>query len=308
MKVCYTSDLHGRELLYQQLLELVEREQPTVLLFGGDQCPIKLKPDAAKLQEQWLCARFSQFLESVRHICRVYWTSGNNDLASTLEIIEDFQRQDLIIQTDLRWVEIGSGWSVLGFPFGPISGWIYKDWERRDIEQAAESLSPSVSYVSQNGIVEEVKTDDLIRSRPTLQVLLTDLPKPPDTTHAVLACHYPPYASELDQSVMGGSIGSKALHDYLLRSSMALACHGHVHEAPYLSGYWIRSVNGTLCLNPGQLGNQLHAVLFDTDDLEDTMIHTVFGCVDRVRIPQRSIHSIREEIEQWWRKIGALSE
>ena len=56
-----------------------------------------------------------------------------------------------------------------------------------------------------------------------------------------------------------------------------LTLHGHIHESPNVSGSYTDRIGRTLCVNPGQSVECLHAVLFDTNNLWATMCHTVFG-------------------------------
>jgi Icc-related predicted phosphoesterase len=56
-----------------------------------------------------------------------------------------------------------------------------------------------------------------------------------------------------------------------------LTLHGHIHESPAVSGSYADRIGRTLCVNPGQSPDRLHAVIFDTDDLCATMCHTIFA-------------------------------
>jgi len=56
-----------------------------------------------------------------------------------------------------------------------------------------------------------------------------------------------------------------------------LTLHGHIHESPMVSGSYAERIGRTLCVNPGQSPERLHAVIFDTDDPYTTLVHTVFG-------------------------------
>ena len=94
MKLCFTSDLHGDEQLYTRLVDLIHRERPDILLLGGDQCHTETGDSAIKEQQAWLLTEFRRFLEEIRPVCSVYWTSGNHDLAGNLPAVIELQRQN----------------------------------------------------------------------------------------------------------------------------------------------------------------------------------------------------------------------
>jgi len=53
--------------------------------------------------------------------------------------------------------------------------------------------------------------------------------------------------------------------------------HGHIHEAPEVGGIWIEHLGSTVCINPGQSPDELHAVMFHLDDVPGEFEHTVYG-------------------------------
>jgi Icc-related predicted phosphoesterase len=298
MKICYTSDLHGDQNAYRQLLDLVEKHQPTVLLLGGDLCPTVFEANAIDIQRRFLSTVFYRFVETIHSTSQVYWASGNHDLCGAFDVLNSFEKQGLMMRSDLRWLAIGESWQVLGFPFGPVSNWVYKDWERRDDDQSAKLPGPAVSYASYSGNITEVKTREFMNSYPSLFSELMALPEPVDASRAILLAHSPPYRSGLDKCAFGKHVGSRALCNYLLGSPCAVACHGHVHESPYMTGCWTSTVGGTLCVNPGQWGSTLHAITFDTMDVASTLTHTLFGRTGEKKIHHQSAFAIRRELER----------
>ena len=63
MKLCFTSDLHGDKQLYTQLVDLIHRERPDILLLGGDQCHTVTGDSAIEEQQAWLLTEFRGFLK-----------------------------------------------------------------------------------------------------------------------------------------------------------------------------------------------------------------------------------------------------
>ena len=57
-----------------------------------------------------------------------------------------------------------------------------------------------------------------------------------------------------------------------------LALHGHIHEAPEVSGSYFDWIGKALCVNPGQFTKRkanLHAVTFEIEKAEETLRHTL---------------------------------
>jgi len=307
LKICYTSDLHGNLVLYQQLLHLIIEENVEALLLGGDQCPSKSGSGAIEYQKHWLLTSFREFLQLIQYRCQVYWTSGNHDLAGTLNIIKDFERANLIIQCNLRKSFLCEGWAVIGFPFLPINdGWPYKDWERLDVNQTLKFKDKRSIYITQNGRLEQIQLNEWLQSSQDIESLLNEMLGITLSNKTVLVSHCPPFKSGLDENAFHKSIGTKALLNFLLNAKITLACHGHVHEAPYITHKWIQTINSTVCINPGQWGKQLHAIIFDINDIHKSIKHTIFGKIEDGKIPYIKSKAIQKEIKQYW-KTAMLS-
>jgi len=279
MKVFFTTDLHGSRWHYDQLQKSILQEKPDILLLGGDQCPTAFGEGAIAKQQHWLKTEFRDFLEAVLPICKTIWASGNHDLVGALDVLEDLQREGLVIQSNYKWIEIGPDLFLLGFPYGPASwGWCYKDWERRDGRRRINLSKYSHYFTTENGEYREIDGKKFFQIRPSLEELLQCIEStPPKKSKLLLLAHYPPYRSGLDES-MNGPIGSRTIFQYIRKNKFDAVCCGHVHESPYLSKEWVHRIGKTICINPGQLGGEnLNAVIFDTEDIEGSLIHTVFG-------------------------------
>ena len=301
MKLCFTSDLHGDKQLYTQLVDLIHRERPDILLLGGDQCHTVTGDSAIEEQQVWLLTEFRRFLEEIRPICCIFWTSGNHDLAGNLPAVTELQCQNLITNCDLQPVDLGEDISLLGFPFGPVNGWPYRDWERLDTDQSLPLKQYPQSFLTVNGRMDQVRTDDYFRSLPRLADLLDESLRQVQGNHILLLSHYPPYGINLDISSYGHQIGCRKLREVLPSSDITMVCSGHVHEAPYLTGCWFKTIGPTLCVNPGQWGEKLHALLIRTEDIQESLVHTVFGNYENSYIPRYSAEEMRRVLEQRWK-------
>jgi Icc-related predicted phosphoesterase len=97
--------------------------------------------------------------------------------------------------------------------------------------------------------------------------------------------HSPPFGTRLDLIQGGKSAGSRSIKAFIERNQPVLTLHGHIHESPELSGAYIDRIGKTLSINPGQSAwsggdvMKLHAVTFEIEDVERTLIHARFSKV-----------------------------
>jgi Icc-related predicted phosphoesterase len=89
--------------------------------------------------------------------------------------------------------------------------------------------------------------------------------------------HAPPFQTNLDVLYDGRPVGSRAIRQFIEKNRPHLTLHGHIHEAPSRSGsHWVK-IGNTVCINPGQTTDELHAVMFKLEDVLNKMNHTIFG-------------------------------
>lgn len=301
MRLCFASDLHGLEAHYRQLYDLVRREHPQALLLGGDQCPLTFGATNESQQRHWLATCFRDFLAAVSPICPVYWTSGNHDLAATLDELERLAQEFRLYLCDGRCLALGDGLSLAGLCYGPISGWPFIDWEAPDEGQSPSSHATQ-AFATIDGRLTPVQSTAYFAGRPTLaqrwEVLAV---ADPSTT--LLVSHYPPFGTGLDWTASERFVGSHALMTHLAGHAYPLALHGHIHEAPFLSGYWARQLGPTVAVNPGQWIDGLHAILFEWPNVVATLTHTVFGRVWSVAETQTPT-AMRQQLDAFLRRHG----
>jgi Icc-related predicted phosphoesterase len=94
--------------------------------------------------------------------------------------------------------------------------------------------------------------------------------------------HSPPFGTRLDVIQGGKPAGSRSIKTFIEKNQPLLTLHGHIHEAPELSGAYMERIGETLSVNPGQFiwtgrdASRLHAVTFDLDNVEETISHNCF--------------------------------
>jgi Icc-related predicted phosphoesterase len=72
-------------------------------------------------------------------------------------------------------------------------------------------------------------------------------------------------------------VGSRAVRDFLSQRRPRVSLHGHIHEAPALSGTFAEMLGETLVVNPGRTYESLDAVVFEWEDPAGTLRHSRLG-------------------------------
>jgi hypothetical protein len=98
-----------------------------------------------------------------------------------------------------------------------------------------------------------------------------------DPAKTICVFHCPPYGTGLDTLYSGKAIGSRSIAAFITKNTPLASMHGHIHEAPYMSGWYHSMIGPTLAVNPGHHPGNLHAVSFDTEDPGKSITHRVFG-------------------------------
>jgi Icc-related predicted phosphoesterase len=280
MRVVYTSDLHGNRAQYSQLLHLAAEQGAQAIVLGGDLLPNDPEPARGMLlQREFVRAFFAPWLQRIRTEFRaltVYALPGNEDWASTTDLLVDLAEARLFYPLHQRaWPLNGSTW-LAGSSLVPITPFAPKDWDR------LEGIGPEPPWPaggglrSAYGLLRPITLADL-QALPTLVDELASLAAQSEPARTIYVLHCPPYGTTLDRLEDGRSVGSRAVRAFIERYQPPLTLHGHIHESPLVSGSFVDRIGQTLCVNPGQTAERLHAVIFDTDDPGASLCHTVFA-------------------------------
>ncbi|HOS96756.1 MAG TPA: metallophosphoesterase, partial [Deltaproteobacteria bacterium] len=203
---------------------------------------------------------------------RVLYTPGNHDWIPAVELLGRLLPQALNIhETPCRM----DGITFSGYACVTDSTFWVKDYARRDL--AKDPYVPSkFAIVSRTDRLMHSPGGEYATARRSMEEDLSDLDLP-DPLRSVCVFHCPPYATGIDTLHNGKPIGSRAIRAFLERTQPLLSLHGHIHEAPYVSGVFSTRVGSCIAANPGQGARTLHALVFDTDDPGSSLTHSVFG-------------------------------
>ena len=281
MRVIYTADLHGIETLYNQLLSLVRYSRPDIIIIGGDLLP-KDGPFESLVEKQhdFIRGFLKQALVKIKNILReteCYVMMGNDDFLVNLPALEALQNQGLLKLLHSRKYLFKDGFEVIGYRNVPPTPFSNKDNERIDTPDAAREPQYYAACASTPQGLKTIDAESYFQSKPTVEEELRALPVPESYQRAVYVMHAPPFRSGLDTLFDGRPIGSHAIRDFIEKNQPYLTLHGHIHEAPLVSGIYSCKIGNTHCVNPGQGTTQLHAVSFELPDIESTLRHTILG-------------------------------
>jgi len=272
----FASDLHGSTDRYRALFAAVQLECPRAVFLGGDLLP-----------HHWAFLRGSgdfipdvleKGVRTVQEQCgddapAFFLILGNDDDRASEEAFIEGDRQGLWTYAHEHWAALDSE-HVLGYAYVPPTPFLLKDWERFDVSR---SIDPGC--VSPEEGQRTVPVDpDAIRYG-TIAADLERLAEDREVDRAIFLFHSPPYHTALDRAGLDGKsvdhvpldvhVGSIAIQRFIEARQPLLTLHGHIHEAPRLTGEWRVQIGRTHCFTAAHDGPELALVRFDLDDLEN---------------------------------------
>jgi uncharacterized protein len=272
----FVSDLHGKIDLYEKLLASVKSECPSAVFLGGDLLPratLSTGPTrlaAADFVANYLIPAFAQVRDSLKDLYpQVFLIPGNDDPRREVEQILAAENLGIWRYCHGRKLALGDS-SIYGYACVPPTPFSLKDWERYDVSRYVPPgcVSPEEGFRSTPVEESEIKWG-------TIQKDLAALVGADPLDRAVLLAHTPPYDTSLDRAGLDGRtyehvevdvhVGSIALRRLIEERQPMLTLHGHVHEAPRLTGEWRIQIGRTVCINGAHDGPELALVCFDLE-------------------------------------------
>jgi Icc-related predicted phosphoesterase len=270
----FVADLHGRTGRYLTLFDLVRREGPRGVFFGGDLLPHGMDSSwtTAADQTDFLTDFLLPELRRLRSgmggdFPQMFFILGNDDPGLHAATLQGGEQEGL-----LHYVHGGKAgygpFTVYGYACIPPSPFLLKDWERYDVsrfvdpgciapEDGRRTIGPGLRTLKNTTIANE----------------LALLAGEDDLTHAICLFHCPPYGGVLDRAALDGKmvdhvpldvhIGSIAIQRFIADRQPLLTLHGHVHESFTLTGKWQETSGRTLSLSAATERPELALVRFD---------------------------------------------
>jgi Icc-related predicted phosphoesterase len=280
MRLAYAADLHGNVALYRALLDLASVRGAQAVVVGGDLLPHEPRADRAiQRQRSFIEREIRPLLErfhSDNPAVAVFLLAGNDDWAEAIAGLADLEADGLAYALHGRSFKLSQAdvW-VAGYACVPPTPFSMKDYERPDAG-SRRAAGFGRAYVSSATGLEPLE-EQAFYQRPSIAAELAELALLSDPTHTIYVCHTPPADTPLDLMAGQRHVGSHGLRSFIEQYQPPLTLHGHIHEAPALSGRYACQIGATWCVNPGREPQHLHAVTFDTDDLAGTLHHSIYG-------------------------------
>ena len=288
MKFLYTSDLHGKIHLYQELFLLAISSSAEIIGLGGDLLPsfpptkqyTDMIPNQKTFIDQFLLPFLKQVIETTT-VKKVFLIPGNWDVGYPYLFEEPMGGMIDLAQKAYR---LWNGYELIGYPYVPPTPFRPKDYEKMDDSEAAWPPQKNPSYIKSSRQSDQLTAVDpylYLRNHETIREDLIRLPKPLYQKKAIYIMHSPPFGTRLDMIQEGKPAGSRTIRFFIEENQPLLTLHGHIHESPGLSGVYFDRIGETFSINPGQfVWTKLHAITFDIEDIEGTLKHT---CLSGVR-------------------------
>jgi uncharacterized protein len=279
MRLVYSADLHGDLASYEAFLDLAVKQDARAAIVGGDLLPHAIRLEGAlEIQRAFIHERLRPLLErfhAAHPTIGIYLLPGNDDWAAAIAALDELEHDRLFFPLHERVYELGSGLRIAGYGCVPLTPFSIKDYERRDMGPLPAS-DFGMAYVSWEGAIRPVGAGELA-DLPSIAEAMAELARQSDPGRTIYVCHTPPADTSLDQMPRNRHVGSQAVRQFIAKHTPPLTLHGHIHEAPQLSGQYAIRLGSTWSVNPGHDQRRFGAVALDTHDIEGTIEHTIFG-------------------------------
>ncbi len=271
----FVSDLHGSVERYRKLYSAIETERPAAVFVGGDLLPHLRTAalGAGDFISDVLASGFCRLRSAMgTGYPRVFLILGNDDDRASEPAFIEGDDQGLWVYSHEQWGAVGA-FQVLGYSHVPPTPFQLKDWERYDVSRFTDPgcVSP------ERGVRTVPVNPDSVRFG-TIASDLERLADGHDFDDTIVLFHSPPYGTSLDRAALDGRmvdhvpvdvhVGSIAIQRFIERHQPRVTLHGHIHEAPRITGTWRVTIGRTHCLTAAHDGPELALVRFDLDDLD----------------------------------------
>jgi uncharacterized protein len=279
MRIVFTSDLHGSALHYEQLETWLRAATPDVLILGGDLLPDGDRYNPLGTQVAYLEREFMPRMDAWHEAhprMSVLCIAGNHEWACAWDTLAAHHAAGRIVLLTHERGWARDGVTFIGYSSTPPTPHWAKDFERLDVAGDTFVSSEGSIWDRKAQRVRDVELGTYFAAQPTVADELAQAMHPAGPW--ILVAHAPPIDTRLDRlPTIPHPIGSRAVRTFIEATQPLCALHGHLHESPEVTGHFCDRIGGTLCVNPGQHLKRLQAVVFDVEQPERTIRHTVFS-------------------------------
>ena len=276
----FVSDLHGDIDKYRKLFDAIVRLRPAGVFFGGDLLPHGfgrvggINRHHRDFINDFLAEELMQVREKLKDdYPEIFVILGNDDARIEEAAVIEVATRRIWHYLHMNGVTF-RGFDIYGYAHTPPSPFLFKDWERYDVSRYVDPgcIAPTDGRLTVPVSEGELKYGTIAED---LKILAGDN----DLSQAVFLFHAPPYRTKLDRAALDGkmvdyvpldvNVGSIAVHRFIEARQPLLTLHGHIHEAPRLTGSWRDNIGDTLCFTAAHDGPELALVQFDLEKPEN---------------------------------------
>lgn len=272
MAIVVLSDLHGIRSRFEKARRLLD-DGIKVLLLAGDIA----KNGSPDFQQTNVRTCFEILLLGKRDV-RIFAIPGNDDW----EIVEEILREtpEVIVPTDKAY-PLDDSFSIIGYPYVPITPFLFKDYEKWDDDQYPElPTDPAeleTAMITHRINLEGYRSRGLERYEfrfdpgnrmDNISADMKKLALLSDPQKTVYLFHCPPFGFfDFGIAIEGRvHIGSRSIAEFIRKNNPWLTIHGHSHEAvSVMKGEFAFNIGNSIGVAVGA-GNDpavLHGVLVD---------------------------------------------
>lgn len=275
LKGIFISDIHGSIPRYQHLFQIIRKETPDAVFFGGDILPLHLTKHTTmeEFVETTIFSEMKKIQKSRDKKIRFFVIMGNDDPRMYEHLFVKADNAGFLDYIHQKTISYKKQY-ITGYSFVPPTPFQLKDWERYDISQYVDvgAVSPEHGKRTVDVPLDEIKYS-------TIACDLEILSKQSPLRKTIYLFHSPPYHSCLDQADLHGKkvdhapidvhVGSIAIQRFITDHQPLLTLHGHVHESASITGRWKQKVDDTYSFSAAHHGSELAVVRFDTNHLDE---------------------------------------
>lgn len=268
MNIAAISDLHGLRPRFEKATQLLDKGIKN-LLIAGDIAPLGYP----EVQQANVRQNF-EFLLQGRSNVEVYAIPGNDDWKIVHKTLQEFP--ELIIPTD-RAYPLEDGFSIVGYPYVPITPFNVKDYEKwespeypelptnpKELEDSLINFGINLDGLKSDGLeLYDFLFDPQDRSN-NISKDLIQIAQLSDPTKTVYMFHCTPY---LEHEAF--SFGSRSITEFIKTNNPWITIHGHSHSAvDRMKGKFIFEIGNTksVLVGAGNDPNVLNYLLLDVKE------------------------------------------
>jgi Icc-related predicted phosphoesterase len=262
----YSTDLHGSEQKFNDILSFAIEHQINLIHLGSDLLP--KGSDILSIQKKFINGFLKTWYEKCyKNGIEVLAFFGNDDLYSRKKYFKKFAT---LLDEQPREIE---GYSFKAYPYvcdypfalKTACKLDYRTWQKPYVDYGVD--------VDEKGIVRIEDLDEYFSQKSTIEEDLKKISVL--STKEIIACHMPPWSVDLDvcgRMLLNGGfdhikrVGSKSIFDWILKEQPLICLCGHIHESYNVTNVWKTHIGKTLVVQPGQMF-KTRFIVFEVEEL-----------------------------------------